>query len=183
MKLAVAAATLLVAPTALGAWTSPCTFNENFGLPFCDTSLDLDTRVADLLSRLSKEDKITKGDSLLSNTGKEIPHLHMEQYEWWSEALHGVANSPGVNFDGSIPAASSFPQPLHSSQSFNRTLFQMLGEAISTEARAMYNAGQAGLTCKYPLSHTSTLAHSHTHTLFLSSNPSLTTPFPRRLDS
>jgi hypothetical protein len=46
----------------------------------------MDDRVADLLSRLSKEDKITKGDSLLSNDGKAIDHLSMPQYQWYAAA-------------------------------------------------------------------------------------------------
>ena len=82
----------------------------------------------------------------MSNDGKEIPHLALNKYQWWSEALHGVAESPGVTFVGTVTAATSFPQPLHSSQSFNRTLFATLGAAISTEARAMNSVAQSGLT-------------------------------------
>jgi len=57
-----------------------------------------------------------------------------------------VGGSPGVTFSGTCPNATSFPQVLTTSASYNRTLFRAIGAAISTEARAMNNAGHAGNT-------------------------------------
>ncbi|KAF7803691.1 beta-xylosidase/alpha-L-arabinofuranosidase 1 [Senna tora] len=69
------------------------------------------------------------------------------KYEWWSEALHGVSNvGPGTHFSSVVPGATSFPMPILTSASFNSSLFQAIGEVVSTEARAMYNVGLAGLT-------------------------------------
>lgn len=64
----------------------------------------------------------------------------------WNEALHGVAVSAGVVFSSPTPAATSFPQVIGTSSSFNRTLWRAIGAAISREARAFNNAGHAGLT-------------------------------------
>lgn len=69
---------------------------------------------------------------------------------WWSEALHGVASSPGVSFDGPIKAATSFPQVIGIAAAFNTTLVQRIAEATSTEARAFANQGVAGLTYYTP---------------------------------
>lgn len=57
----------------------------------------------------------------------------------------GVGVSPGVHFDDIVPSATSFPQIISTSHSFNRSLFNALGSAIATEARAFNNAGHAGM--------------------------------------
>ncbi len=64
-------------------------------------------------------------------------------YQWWNEALHGVANSPGVKDSTN---STSFPQVILTASSFNKELWSDIGEAVSTEARALSNAGRAGLT-------------------------------------
>jgi hypothetical protein len=64
----------------------------------------------------------------------------------FAEALHGVANSPGVNFRGNTPYATSFPQVVTTASSFNTSLYTAVGAAISTEARVLDNQGNAGLT-------------------------------------
>ncbi len=137
-------------------WSSPCKEEVNSAFDFCDETLSIEDRVKDVLSRLTLEEKLSpydrqnsEGDDigvLLSNAGRRVDSLKLPAYQWWSEALHGVAMSPGVTFDGPINSATSFPQPLHTSQSFNRSLFSELGKSISTEARAMSNIDQAGLT-------------------------------------
>ncbi|MBA0837180.1 hypothetical protein Goarm_009359 [Gossypium armourianum] len=96
---------------------------------FCKTTLPINRRVEDLVSRLTLDEKISQ----LVNTAAAIPRLGIPGYEWWSEALHGVAFvaniSQGIRFNGTIRSATSFPQ------------------AIGIEARGVYNAGQArGMT-------------------------------------
>lgn len=65
-----------------------------------------------------------------------------------SEALHGIAGSyGGVNFtNGPVTCASQFPEPILMSAAFSRDLINEVATAISTEARAMNNVGQAGMT-------------------------------------
>ncbi|ETP11715.1 hypothetical protein F441_12812 [Phytophthora nicotianae CJ01A1] len=111
-------------------------------LPFCDASLPLDTRVDDLVNRIPMDQAV----GLLVNKASAAPSVNIPSYEWWNEALHGVALSPGVTFKGPITAATSFPQVLSTAASFNRSLFYQIGDVISTEARAFYNAKDAGLT-------------------------------------
>lgn len=62
-----------------------------------------------------------------------------------------MASSPGVHWGGDVKAATSFPQVITSASSFDKNLFKLIGQVISTEARAMSNttwngAPQAGLT-------------------------------------
>ncbi|GKA77952.1 beta-xylosidase/alpha-L-arabinofuranosidase 2-like protein [Tanacetum coccineum] len=111
---------------------------------FCDASLDIKTRVNDLVKRMTMQEK---AGSLVS-VADSIPLLGIPSYGWWSEALHGVSNmGPATWFDKNvIPGATSFPQVILTAASFNESLFYTIGKVVSTEARAMYNAGVAGLT-------------------------------------
>ncbi|CAD5196229.1 unnamed protein product [Musa acuminata subsp. malaccensis] len=113
------------------------------GLPFCQRGQPIRARARDLVGRLTVAEKV----ALLVNTAAGVPRLGIPGYQWWSEALHGVSNSgPGVRFGGAFPGATSFPQVISSAASFNATLWELMGQVVSDEARAMYNGGQAGLT-------------------------------------
>ncbi|MBA0612802.1 hypothetical protein Godav_013356, partial [Gossypium davidsonii] len=106
--------------------------------PFCKTTLPITQRVQDLVSRLTLDEKISQ----LVNSASSIPRLGIPAYQWWSEALHGVAYSlkvtQGIRFNGTIQSATSFPQVILTAASF---------DAVGIEARAIYNAGQAmGMT-------------------------------------
>ncbi|MFS8030369.1 putative glycosidase [Helianthus anomalus] len=110
---------------------------------FCNPSLDVKTRVNDLVKRLTLEEKIGN----LVNNASSIDRLGIPGYKWWSEALHGVSNvGPATHFSSLVPGATSFPQVILTAASFNKTLFKAIGKVVSTEARAMYNVGLAGLT-------------------------------------
>ncbi|GFY90052.1 glycosyl hydrolase family protein [Actinidia rufa] len=110
---------------------------------FCNTTLSYLDRAKDLVSRLTLEEKAQQ----LVNKAKGISRLGVPAYEWWSEALHGVSNTgPGVHFNATVPGATSFPAVILSAASFNSSLWYEMGRVVSTEARAMYNVGLAGLT-------------------------------------
>ncbi|KVH93457.1 Fibronectin type III-like domain-containing protein [Cynara cardunculus var. scolymus] len=123
-----------------------CDIDKNPALKnftFCDSSLDVKTRVDDLVKRLTLQEKIA---NLVDNAGS-VDRLGIPKYEWWSEALHGVSYvGPGTHFSSVVPGATSFPQVILTAASFNETLFKTIGKVVSTEARAMYNVGLAGLT-------------------------------------
>ncbi|CAM6032967.1 unnamed protein product [Sphagnum compactum] len=128
-----------------------CNFQVNEALQsllFCDTSLSDDVRVRDLLDRMTLEEKITQ----LVNDAPAVPRLGIPSYSWWQEGLHGVAH---VSFaaDPALPHATSFPLPILTAASFNKTLWNQIGQAcaVSTEARAFYNAGIGGLTYWSPV--------------------------------
>ncbi|KAH0989265.1 hypothetical protein GBA52_000748 [Prunus armeniaca] len=112
--------------------------------PFCKTTLPINQRVQDLVSHLTLDEKISQ----LVNSAPPIPRLGIPSYEWWSEALHGVADvGKGINLYGTISNATSFPQVILTAASFNEHLWYRIGQVIGTEARALYNAGQAtGMT-------------------------------------
>ncbi|KAG2316852.1 hypothetical protein Bca52824_019974 [Brassica carinata] len=104
------------------------------GYGFCNTLLKIEYRVADLVARLTLQEKI----GFLVSKANGVTRLGIPTYEWWSEALHGVSYvGPGTHFSSQVPGATSFPQVILTAASFN---------VVSTEARAMYNVGLAGLT-------------------------------------
>ncbi|XP_011041424.1 PREDICTED: probable beta-D-xylosidase 2 [Populus euphratica] len=112
-------------------------------LPFCQVKLPIQTRVKDLIGRMTLQEKV----GLLVNNAAAVPRLGIKRYEWWSEALHGVSNvGPGTKFGGAFPVATSFPQVITTAASFNATLWEAIGQVVSDEARAMFNGGVAGLT-------------------------------------
>ena len=67
----------------------------------------------------------------LSFDAPAIDRLNIPEYNWWNEALHGVARA-GV--------ATSFPQAIGIAASFDPELVQKLGDIAATEGRAKYNA-------------------------------------------
>src|SRR5436190_3582645 len=96
---------------------------QNNDTAFRNQSLPLETRVTDLLSQLTLPEKI----SLLGYNSKAVPRLGIPAYNWWNEALHGVARAGN---------ATVFPQAIGMAASFNNELLQECASAISTEARA-----------------------------------------------
>ncbi|KAJ9167044.1 hypothetical protein P3X46_021726 [Hevea brasiliensis] len=117
--------------------------------PFCRTSLPISERVIDLVSRLRLDEKVLQ----LADTATAIPRLGIPAYEWWSEALHGVAFLPhvssrqGIHFKGTITNATNFPQVILTAATFDTHLWYRIGQVAGKEARAIYNTGQAtGMT-------------------------------------
>ncbi|KFK42187.1 hypothetical protein AALP_AA2G222800 [Arabis alpina] len=111
---------------------------------FCRTDISINRRAKDLVSRLTVDEKISQ----LVNTAPGIPRLGIPAYEWWSEALHGVAGvGPGIRFNGTVHAATSFPQVILTAASFDPYEWFRIARVIGKEARGVYNAGQAnGMT-------------------------------------
>ena len=99
-------------------------------LAFLNPSLPIDTRIRDLLHRMTLQEKVSQ----MQNASPAVPRLHIPAYNWWSEALHGVARS-GV--------ATVFPEPIGLAASFDDSLEYEIATAISDEARVMYNAAAA----------------------------------------
>ena len=67
-------------------WPTMCSGNDvstKFG--FCDQTKTLDERAADLVGRMTLEEK----QSILDNGAGAIPRLGLPAYQWWSEGLHG----------------------------------------------------------------------------------------------
>eukprot|EP01062_Namystynia_karyoxenos_P073291 TRINITY_DN70101_c0_g1_i1.p1 TRINITY_DN70101_c0_g1~~TRINITY_DN70101_c0_g1_i1.p1 ORF type:complete len:908 (+),score=307.11 TRINITY_DN70101_c0_g1_i1:79-2724(+) len=120
----------------------PCDVSPGKDQPWCNYSLPMDERVADLVSRIPANRIV----GLFVNGASGVPELNIPAYQWWSEALHGVGHSPGVHFTGKTPAATSFPQVILTSSTFNNTLFRAIGDAVGTEGRVFSNYNNAGNT-------------------------------------
>jgi len=93
---------------------------------FKNPDLKIEERVADLIGRLSLEEKI----SLLNYQSPAIERLGIPAYTWWSEALHGLAGR----------SATVFPQAIGMAATFDPDLVQRISTAISDEARAQFHA-------------------------------------------
>ena len=93
---------------------------------FRRTDLPLEERIADLISRMTLEEKVSQ----MIYDSAAIPHLGIEEYNWWNECLHGVARA-GV--------ATVFPQAIGMAASFNAPLLQKVAEVTATEARAKHH--------------------------------------------
>lgn len=122
-----------------------CTTGPLAKTSVCDVSLVVSTRAKGLVSLLTTSEKINA--TISSFPGVE--RLGLPSYEWWSEGLHGVADSPGVDFNSDNQSeyghATSFPQPITLGAAFDDDLVYDVATTISTEARAFSNAGRAGL--------------------------------------
>lgn len=111
-------------------------------LPFCNTALTADDRVADLVPRLQP----VEAASMLSVSNNGVPRLGIPPLRF-GEALHGVLSGCGAPYTDpatgytSTGCPTSFPTGLALGATFNRTLWSEIGRTIGTEARALFNQG------------------------------------------
>jgi beta-glucosidase len=102
-------------------------------LPYQNPKLSSEERATDLISRLTLIEKA----SLMKDESDAVPRLGIKKFNWWSEALHGLANNDKVTV---------FPEPIGMAASFDDELLYRVFTAVSTETRAKYNeAKQKGL--------------------------------------
>jgi beta-glucosidase len=102
-------------------------------LPYQNPGLSSEERSKDLISRLT----LTEKAALMKDESDAIPRLAIKRFNWWSEALHGLANNDKVTV---------FPEPIGMAASFDDELVYRIFDAVSTETRAKYNeAKQKGL--------------------------------------
>jgi beta-glucosidase len=93
---------------------------------YLDPSQPLELRVRDLVGRLTLDEKAT----LMKNGSAGVPRLGIPRYDWWNEALHGVARAG---------PATVFPQAIGLAATWDDAFIRTVAGAISTEARAKYN--------------------------------------------
>lgn len=96
---------------------------------YLDESLKDEERVKDLVSRMTLEEKASQ----LRYNAPAIKRLGIPFYNWWNEALHGVARAG---------AATVFPQPIALAASFHDEFLEEIGDITATEGRAKYNEQQ-----------------------------------------
>jgi beta-glucosidase len=95
-------------------------------LPYQNAKLSSEERARDLISRLTLEEKA----ALMCDVSDAIPRLGIKNFNWWSEALHGLANNSDVTV---------FPEPIGMAASFNDELVYQIFNATSDEVRAKYH--------------------------------------------
>jgi len=88
---------------------------------FLDTSLSPEARAADLVSRMTLEEKASQ----MVNQSRAIPRLGIPAYDWWSEALHGVASN----------GTTEFPEPVGLAATFDPAVIHQMAHAIGIEGR------------------------------------------------
>ena len=114
--LTIAAAALVCCGMACGAW------GQNAQKPaYLDTNLPAEQRAADLVHQMTLEEKASQ----LVNQARAIPRLGVPAYDWWSEALHGVA----------VDGTTEFPEPIGLGATFDPTTIHQMAIDISIEAR------------------------------------------------
>lgn len=86
-------------------------------------------RAKQLVSEMTLEEKVSQ----TVHGAAAIPRLGIKAYNWWNEALHGVARA-GV--------ATVFPQAIGMAAAFDEELLEKAADAIATEGRAKFNMQQ-----------------------------------------
>src|SRR5215510_704368 len=94
--------------------------------PYKNPSLPIEKRVDDLVSRMTLEEKVSQ----MMNGAAGIERLGIPEYDWWNEALHGVARAG---------YATVFPQAIGLAATWDEELIRRVGDVASTEARAKHH--------------------------------------------
>ena len=93
---------------------------------YLDPTQPVERRSADLVSRMTLPEKVSQ----MVHGAAAIPRLKVPAYNWWNEALHGVARNG---------KATVFPQPIGLAATFEPDLIHQMGVATSDEARAKFH--------------------------------------------
>src|SRR4249919_3263709 len=95
--------------------------------PMWDPSLPIETRVNDVVSRLTLEEKVKQ----MLNATPAIPRLGIPAYDWWNETLHGVARTPFK--------VTSYPQAIAMAATWDTTSLYRMADYSALEGRAIHN--------------------------------------------
>ncbi|MGO8721081.1 MAG: glycoside hydrolase family 3 C-terminal domain-containing protein [Acidobacteriaceae bacterium] len=95
--------------------------------PYLNPAVPIQQRVDELVSKMTLPEKVSQ----MQNHAAAIPRLGIAEYDWWSEALHGVARSG---------YATVFPQAIGMAATWDAPLIHEEGHVIGIEARGRYNS-------------------------------------------
>lgn len=125
--------TLIIAIVLIAGCVKNTTDTSGSDNVYLDTSQTADERAADLVSRMTLEEKISQ----IGNRTPAIERLNIEACDYWNEALHGVARA-GL--------ATVFPQVIGLSSTWDPDLIFDIATVTSDEARIKNNITGKGLT-------------------------------------
>ena len=137
MRIASVIALLALGVASLGA-------QDTSKLPFRNTALPMEERINDLIHRLSLEEKAEQ----LNHLNHGIARLGVPMWGGWNQTLHGVWSKEPTTL---------FPAPIAMGATWDPELVHSVAEAMSDEARALYNAhaegprGPMGLVYRSPV--------------------------------
>ena len=94
--------------------------------PYQNPALSPQERAKDIVSRMTIEEKAI----VMQDVSEAVPRLGIKKFNWWSEALHGIANMGNVTV---------YPEPIGMAASFNDELIYKVFSQVSDEGRAAYN--------------------------------------------
>ncbi len=94
--------------------------------PYQNPSLTPHERACDIVKRMTLEEK----SIVMLDISEAIPRLGIKKFNWWSEALHGIANMGNVTV---------YPEPIGMAASFNDNMIFNVFTQVSHEGRAAYN--------------------------------------------
>ena len=112
---------LLLAPVLAGGASAQAPTPD-----YLNPQLPIERRVDDLVGRMTLEEKVSQ----MMDRAPAIPRLQVPEYNWWNEALHGVARA-GL--------ATSFPQAIGFAATWDDSLVHRMASAIADEARAKHH--------------------------------------------
>ena len=112
---------LIVLSACMTVIVCTTTAEQSSHLPYMDPNVSPEQRAADLVGRMTLEEKASQ----LVNQARAIPRLDVPAYDWWSEALHGVA----------VDGTTEFPEPIGLAATFDTPRIHEMATAIGIEGR------------------------------------------------
>ena len=112
-------ATLISAPLPSGMAQDICSNRQSLQ--------QIDARIDRLIAQMTIDERIAQ----LQDRAPAIPRLGLPAYNWWNEGLHGLARNG---------YATVFPQAIGLAATWDPALLRAVGDTLSTEARAKFNA-------------------------------------------
>lgn len=102
---------------------------DKFQYKFQDPSLPVDERVDDLVSKMTLEEKVDQ----MINRAPAIERLGVPAFNWWNEALHGVART-NKQYKTTV-----YPQAIANAATFDSEAIHEMADEIADEGRAINN--------------------------------------------
>ena len=103
----------------------------SYEFPFQNPSLSFEKRAADLVSRLTLEEKISQ----MLNKTPAIERFNIPEYDWWNECLHGIGRTEYK--------VTVFPQAIGMAAGWDAAAMKQMADFTAEEGRAIYNTSQA----------------------------------------